>query len=207
MVSRPRHLWFTSYHGGVTEPGHVTLLLRRLSGGDEQAGDELAPILYAELHRLAQRAMAATPSSHTLQPTALLNEAWIRLIDTEAPEWDGRTHFLGVAAKAMRSVLVDHARKRGTLKRGEAREKIDIDEAVITFEERAIDLLALDEALAELGKVDEELARIVELRFFGGMKHPEIAEVLETSLRSVERGWVSARAWLYQRVSQGDTHI
>jgi RNA polymerase sigma factor (TIGR02999 family) len=178
------------------------LLLQRLNDGDATASEELLRIVYAELHGIARRAMAREPDGHTLQPTALLNEAWIRLFDSVEKDWEGHSHFLGVAARAMRSVLVDYARRRNAEKRGGGGDRVQLDvaEAVASFEQRGTDLVALDAALAELAEVDPDLARIVELRFFGGLKHPEIAKVVGTSLRSVERGWSTARAWLYQRI-------
>jgi RNA polymerase sigma-70 factor (ECF subfamily) len=185
---------------GMPDINRPTLLLQRLNDGDSAASEELLKIVYAELHGLARRAMAREPGGHTLQPTALLNEAWMRLFDSASSDWQGHSHFLGVAARAMRSILVDHARRRGAEKRGGDRVRMDLSEAVASFEERGTDLVVLDEALEELAEVDPELARIVELRFFGGLKHPEIAKVLDSSLRSVERGWSTARAWLYQRV-------
>lgn len=183
-----------------------TLLLQRLNDGDVAASEELLKILYNELHGLARRAMAREPEGHTLQTTALLNEAWIRLFDSADKDWEGHSHFLGVAARAMRSVLVDYARRRNADKRcgGGDRVRLDLAEAVASFEKRGTDLVVLDEALEELADVDPVLARIVELRFFGGLKHPEIAKVIGSSLRSVERGWSTARAWLYQRVGGAD---
>jgi len=185
----------------MPDAGDATLILKRLSGGDPAAGNELLPIVYAELHRLATSAMGKARNDHTLQPTALLNEAWIRLIEPGREGFDGRGHFLAVAARAMRSVLVDHARRRGALKRGGGAGRVDLDKAVVGFDERSEGLVELDRALNELTDFDDELARIVDLRFFGGLKNPEIARALDMSLRSVERGWSTARAWLYRRVS------
>ncbi|MEM9379352.1 MAG: ECF-type sigma factor [Planctomycetota bacterium] len=184
-------------------PGEVTLLLQRLSDGDARAADDLAPLVHDELHRLASRALASQRPDHTLQSTALLNEAWIRLVGNEATDkdWDGHDHFLGVAARAMRSVLVDHARRRGSLKRGAARAEITLDHIVLSMEEREVDLLALDEALVELSSFDADLARIVELRFYGGLNHPQIARLTGVPLRRIERNWRTARAWLYQRMT------
>ena len=176
------------------------ILLRRLQSGDGGASDELLPIVYAKLHRLAQRAMAGR-AGQTLQTTALMNEAWIRLVEGDGAEWQSRNHFLAVAARAMRSVLVDRARRRGALKRGGEKVELELDAVVDQLEERASDLLALDVAPEKLFEVDEMLARIVEMRFFGGLSQPAIAEVLGVSLRSVERGWSTARAWLYARLA------
>lgn len=185
----------------MSEPrGDATILLRRLQEGDGRAADELLPIVYAELHRLAQRAMAGR-GGQTLQTTALMNEAWIRLVDGDGAEWESRNHFLAVAARAMRSVLVDRARRRGALKRGGARVELELDAAIDELEERAPDLVALDDALEKLAEVDETLVKIVEMRFFGGLSQPAIAEVLGISLRSVERGWSTARAWLHARLA------
>ena len=144
--------------------------------------------------------MAGRPHGQTLQPTALLNEAWIRLVERERPSFDGRGHFLGVAARAMRSVLVDASRRRTAGKRGGGESRVPLDDLLLSFEEQAIDLVALDQALDALATEDATLARIVELRFFGGLSHPEIVEVLGVPLRSVERGWRTARAWLRQQV-------
>lgn len=192
----------------MSHPGDATRILRRLTGGDEAAAEELLPIVYDELYRLAARAMSRQPRGHTLQATALLNEAWIRLVSKEDADWASRNHFLGVASRAMRSVLVDRARRRSVQRRDEhGAESLDgveveLDAAVSLFEDRATDLLALDEGLRELARVKPQLARMVELRFFGGLTHEGVAEVLGVSLRSVERGWNLARAWLYARLAE-----
>jgi RNA polymerase sigma factor (TIGR02999 family) len=186
----------------MENPGEATVLLRRMRAGEARAADELLPIVYAELHRLARRAMASRPPGHTLQTTALLNEAWLRLAQSQGASWEDREHFLAVAARAMRSVLVDHARRRGALRRSGPGERVDLDRVVTLLEESATDLVALDAALEELAAMNAELARIVELRFFGGLKHPAIATVLDVPLRRVERGWAAARAWLHARVAR-----
>lgn len=184
----------------MSDQGDVTMLLHRISDGDEQAAEDLAPLVYEELQLMARRALTSQRRDHTLQSTALINEAWIRLVGVQDQEWSGRAHFLGVAAKAMRSVLVDHARKGGSLKRGGGMRQVTLDHAVLSLEEKALDLLALEEALDELEEFDAGLARIVELRFFGGLSHPEIATVTGAPLRRIERGWRTARAWLHQRI-------
>ncbi len=184
----------------MSDPGEATILLQRLNAGDSSAADELAPLLYEELHRLAVRMMDDALPGVTLQPTALVNEAFIRLVGGDVEGWGGRSHFFGVASKAMRSALVDNARRRGALKRGDPRDRVALDQVSMVFEEKAIDLLALEDGLCELEKVDPELVRIVELRFFGGLNHPEIARVIDKPLRTVERGWSAARAWLYSRI-------
>jgi RNA polymerase sigma factor (TIGR02999 family) len=178
----------------------VTVLLRRLSGGDRAAAQDLFPLLYDELHRLAERYMADERSCHTLQPTALVNEAYVRLASGEAVGVQSRAHFFGIAARAMRQVLVDHARARDADKRGGGRERVALDEAAATFGERASPVLVLDDAIEQLVAFDEPLARIVELRFFGGLTNEETGEALGMSTRSVERGWRTARAWLHRKL-------
>jgi RNA polymerase sigma-70 factor (ECF subfamily) len=188
------------YTARVNDPGEATRILRRLREGDAAAAEELAPLVYDELHRLARNALGRARPGHTLQPTALVNEAWMRLVGLET-EWAGRSHFIGVAAKAMRSVLVDHARARSADKRGGAHARLELDEGFVLFEERAVDVLALEQALEELSVMDPFLAQIIELRFFGGLNQPEVAEHCGTPLRTVERGWQTARAWMFQRVT------
>ncbi|MEM9382308.1 MAG: ECF-type sigma factor [Planctomycetota bacterium] len=179
----------------------LTELLLRYQQGDASAANELVPLVHQELHRLARRALSRLPAGQTLQTTALLNEAWMRL-DPGAPgSIHDREHFLAVAAKAMRAVVVDRARSRGTEKRGGGFRRIDLDEVVDALEHGANDVVALDEALEELAAERPELARVVELRFFAGMKHPEIARVEGLPLRRVERNWQAARAWLFARLS------
>ncbi|MEM6672451.1 MAG: ECF-type sigma factor [Planctomycetota bacterium] len=182
----------------------VTELLLRYQEGDVGAADELVPLVHEELHRLARRALSRLPAGQTLQTTALLNEAWMRIAPGPSAEINGREHFLAVAAKAMRAVVVDRARSRGAEKRGGAFRRVDLDEVVDAFERGAADVVALDEALEELAAERPDLARVVELRFFAGMKHPEIARVEGIPLRRVERNWQAARAWLFARLSADD---
>lgn len=181
----------------------VTLLLKRMSAGQLGAADELFAVLYDELRRVAGALMRAERGSHTLQATALVHEVWLRLADAGDGQWEGRGHFLRVASRAMRNLLVDHARARGTAKRGGGHERQALDEMVAIYEDRGIDLLALHEALADLGAMDEQLAHLVELRFFAGLENRETAEVLGISLRSTERGWFSARAFLRTQLGDG----
>ncbi len=180
----------------MTDPTQATVLLRRLNHGDRAAADELLPLVYDELHRLAERFMGGERSAHTLQPTALVHEAYLRLVDGAGDDWEDRRHFLGVAARAMRNVLVDHARTRGALKRGGDYERVPLDDALALYEDRVPDMLSLDEALQQLERLDDQLGSIVELRFFGGLSNVEAGKVLGVSTRSVERGWSTARAWL-----------
>ena len=176
--------------------GEATLLLRRLSSGDADASGDLLHLLYRELKRIASRQMGAERGDHTLQPTALVHEAWMRLFEHESPEWQGRGHFLRLASRAMRRVLVDHARSRAADKRGGGAGRVALDDVLAEFEERRIDVLALDEALERLAKMDPQLARIVEARFFAGLTIEETASTLECGTATVERGWRVARMWL-----------
>jgi RNA polymerase sigma factor (TIGR02999 family) len=180
----------------------ATRLLARMGGGDSSARDELLRVLYRELHELAERSMRHERPDHTLQPTALVHEAWMRLTDSTAtPTWESRAHFLGVAARAMRNVLVDHARRRAADKRGANVARIELDDTLASYNERALDVLALDEALERLAQRDGELARLVELRFFGGLTTEETGKVLGLSVRQVEGAWVTARGWLHRELA------
>jgi RNA polymerase sigma-70 factor (ECF subfamily) len=184
--------------------GQATQLLHRLEAGDTRAGDELLPIVYEELHRIAARMMRGQGQAHTLQPTALVHEAYLRLVDKdEQPSFDSRSHFLCVAAKAMRSVLVDHARRRGAGKRAEVGERITLAQVAEALEREGPDLLALDEALTRLAVVDESLARVVELRFFGGLSVEDTARALSVSEPTVVRAWRVARMWLKRELAEG----
>ena len=180
---------------------HVTALLRAWSQGDRAALDELFPVVYDELHRHAQRFMRAQPAGHTLETTALVHEAYLRLLGQEAVEWQNRAHFFGVAGKAMRCVLVDHARARAAAKRGGAARQVTL--AGAAAEEPAVDVLALHEALTMLAEVDSGLASLVELRYFAGLGIEETAEVLGVSPATVKRQWQVARAWLKRELSAG----
>ena len=180
----------------------ASILLARASQGDESALGELLPLVYEELRGLAGRYIAGARPDHTLQPTALVHEAYIRLIGDTALDWRNRGHFIAIAARAMRQILINHATRRKTLKQGGGRRKVPFDETVASFEARAFDLLALDEALNELGDVDPELCQIIELRFFAGLTVEETAEALALSKSSVARGWSMARAWLRCRIGE-----
>ena len=185
-------------HDKVSEP---TRLLQALSSGDDEAADKLMPFVYDELHRMAQRMMQGE-RAHTLQPTALIHEAWLRLIHKEGRQFESRVHFLRVAAKAMRHSILDHARKKSSHKRGGDRHRITLDENLFVMATEAERLVEIDDALKKLAEVDGQLAQIVELRFFGGLNHPQIASALGTSLRSIERGWRLARAWLLNALDE-----
>jgi len=172
----------------------VTELLERWSEGEETAFEELLPLVYEELRGLARHYLRKERAGHTLETSALVHEAYVRLIDGNKVEWKGRSHFYGIAANTMRRILVDHARSRLYQKRGGGMAKVSLDEAYQLGSERQEDLVALDEALNLLAENDVQKAKIVEMRFFGGLSHPEIAEVLGVSLSTVERQWRVARA-------------
>lgn len=180
----------------------ATRLLARVCDGDTSARDELLSVLYRELHALAERSMRHERPDHTLQPTALVHEAWLRLSDGQgAIAWASRAHFLGVAAKAMRNVLVDHARRRKAEKRGAGMARVELDEALASYQKGQVDVLALDEALERLAQRDRELARMVELRFFGGLTTEEAGQVLGLTVRQIEGAWVTARGWLHRELA------
>ena len=188
----------------MSSPGLVTELLRAWNHGDQQALEQLIPLVEAELRRVARAYMARERREHTLQPTALVNEAFLRLTDAQRIRWQDRAHFLGIAARLMRRVLVDHARKRGSGKRGGAAQKVSLDEALLLAPEPAVDVLALDRALEALAAVDARKGRVIELRFFGGLSVEETAEVLHVSTDTVKRDWSMAKLWLLHEL-KGDT--
>lgn len=186
----------------MTSSSHeVTQLLRAWGNGDQAALERLAPLVEAELHRLAGSFLRRERPGHTLQTTALINEAYVRLIDDTAVEWQNRAHFYGVAAQLMRRILVDHARRRRQLKRGRDPLRVSLAEVEHAASEPSADVIALDEALSSLSKFDERKSQIVELKFFGGLQEQAIAEVLKISLRTVQREWNLARAWLYHELA------
>lgn len=181
-----------------------TSMLAAASGGDRASADALLSRVYDELRALASGQMRFERRGHTLQTTALVHEAYLKLVDLSRVEWRGRAHFLAAASTAMRRILINHAKERRRLKRGGSAERVPLDEALASFEQRAIDLEALDEALERLAELDSQQARVVEMRFFGGMTVDEIAEVLGASPRTINREWELARAWLRGQVSRGD---
>lgn len=174
----------------------VTRLLGELQGGNEDAVAKLVPLLYGELRRMAASYLSRERRNHTLQPTAVVHEAYLRLVDQKAVQWQNRQHFFGVAAQVMRRVLVDYARSHKANKRGGAVPKVSLEEAIVVSKERSAELLALDEALSRLAAFDPQQARIIELRFFGGLTVTETAEVLDISPATVKRDWNMAKAWL-----------
>ena len=179
----------------------VTQLLGEWSGGDEGALEKLIPLVQPELHRLAHYYMSRERAGHTLQTTALLNEAYLQLTDKTQPSWQNRTHFMAVAAQLMRRIMVDHARARQTLKRGAGAIRVTLDEAALVTEKRAEELLALDEALERLAEFDRRRSEIVEMRYFGGLTVEEIADVFKIHPNTVMRDWRAAKAWLYAELT------
>ncbi len=179
----------------------VTLLLRAWGEGDVQALDRLAPLVYQELHRIARGYMARERTDHTLQTTALVNEAYVRLVDARQVTWQDRAHFFAVCARAMRRILVDHARSRGYVKRGGGKLHVQFDEAFGMAWSADSNLLELDEALDRLSALDPRKAKVIEMRFFGGLSVEETAEALGISPETVMRDWKLARAWLYRELS------
>ena len=180
----------------------VTRLLIRLTEGEGAVLDDLLPLVYAELRRLAASYLRRERAGHTLQPTALVHEAYLRLIDQTQVHWQNRAHFFGVAAQMMRRILVDHARSQQAEKRGGDYQKLSLDENIDVSGERAADLVALDEALERLAEIDPAKSRVVELRFFGGLSVEETAQVLGVSAPTVKRQWRMAKAWLYGQVQK-----
>lgn len=183
----------------------VTTLVNLSQAGDAGAGNRLMEAVYGELRRLASAYLAHQNAGHTLQPTALVHEAFIKLIDHDHSKWSGRAHFFAVAAKAMRHILVDHARARKADKRGGDWARVTLDAALMHVGDKGVDTLIVNEALEDLAKLDERQARIVELRFFGGLAVEEVAEVIGVSKSTVEAEWRMARAWLSKRL--GDSEV
>ena len=181
----------------------VTQILRDWSGGDARAPERLMPFVYDELRRLARSFLARERDGHTLQPTALVNEAYLRLVDQTRVEWQNRAHFYGIASRMMRRVLIDHARAHVTDKRGGGAVRLSLEDVQLPAEQRAASLVALDEALGRLAAMDERKCRVVEMRFFGGLSDEEIAEVLGVTTRTVLRDWKKARLWLYRELAEG----
>jgi RNA polymerase sigma factor (TIGR02999 family) len=182
-------------------PPEVTQLLVAWSNGDPVAGDQLMPLVYGELHRLAHRYMQKERPGGMLQTSALVNEAYLRLIDQKDVQWQNRAHFFGIAAQMMRRILVDHARRRQSAKRGGSACPVPLDDGLIVSNERNAEVLALDETLKTLAALDKRKSQIVELRFFGGLSIEETAEVLTVSPGTVMRDWTLAKAWLLREMS------
>ena len=180
----------------------VTQLLIDWSNGDRAALDKLVPVVGEELRRLAHRYMSRERAGHTLQTTALVNEAFVRLVNRRNIQWQNRAHFFGIAAQLMRTILVDHARSHASAKRGGGAHKLELDEAMIVSQQKASEVLALDDALKQLALIDPQQSRIVEMRFFGGLTVEETAEVLHLSPATIKREWSTAKAWLYRELAK-----
>ena len=199
-----RRVWCRMGFDGPMSPSpkDVTRLLLEWSNGHHETRDQLIPLVYDELCRLADHYLRRERPDHTLQPTALVHEAYLRLVNETNVRWQNRTHFFGIAAHLMRQILVNHALSHRAAKRGGTAHKLSLDEAAAVSQERDVDLVALDEALISLTKIDPQQSRIVELRFFGGLTIEETAEVLGISPATVKREWTTAKAWLYHEISK-----
>jgi RNA polymerase sigma-70 factor, ECF subfamily len=190
--------------GKTPSPGDVTALLFAWGQGDESALEHLIPVVHYELHRLARRQMARQRQGHTLQTTALVNEAYLRLVDLSRVRWQDRAHFFAMSARLMRRILVDHARAQQSLKRGGEFQKVSLDEAADLTEDRRIDLVALDDAMQVLADTDARKSQVVEMRFFGGLSVEETAHALRVSAETVTRDWKVAKVFLLRELSGGD---
>ncbi len=188
----------------VRSPQDATQLLHAWGEGDTSALEKLTPLVHQELHRLARHYMRGERPDHTLQATALVNEAYLRLIDWKNAHWQNRAHFVAVAAQLMRRILVDHARSRRYAKRGGGAQRVSLDEVALVSEKRAPEMIALDDALRRLDAIDPRKVQVVELRFFGGLSVKETAEVLKVSPQTVLRDWDLARTWLHREISEKD---
>jgi RNA polymerase sigma factor (TIGR02999 family) len=188
----------------LVSPHRVTQLLQQWSRGDNAALAELTPLVYEELRRLAHHYMEGERSDHTLQTTALVNEAYLRLADQTNPNWQSRAHFFAVAARAMRRILVNYAKSNRAQKRGGGAARIELDEAAILSPEQSKEIVDLHEALERLGTLNPRKAQVVELKYFGGLNHAEIAEVMKISSVTVRRDWIFAKTWLYDELHNAD---
>jgi len=188
----------------LPESKNITLLLQQLRRGNQEVVSQLVPLLYDELRRLASYYLRRERPNHTLQPTALVNEAYLRLVDQTDVEWKNRSHFFGIAAQQMRRILVDYSRSHQAAKRGGAAAKISLDEAMIVSKENPGEVLIVDETLSRLAAFDPQQAKIVELRVFGGLTVEEVAEALGISPATVKRDWTVARAWLTREMNQSN---
>ncbi len=182
----------------------TTQVLARLDGGDFSAAAELLPLVYDQLRAVADKHFRRQPADHTLQPTALVHEAYMKLVDQTVEKWSSRAHFFAVASKAMRQILINHAHRRAAARRGGDRQKLTFVEELTPTPQREVDLLVMDEALTKLAALNERMARVVELRFFGGLTVDEVAHVLGVSKRTIEGDWETARAWLSRALGEDD---
>jgi len=185
----------------------ITQMLRAWGQGDQAAVEAVLPLVYDELHRMARRYLARRQPGHTLQPTVLLHEAYLKLADQKGKVWSDRAHFFAVAARAMRHILVDHARTRQRDKRGGGGRRVELEEALVVSDERGAELIALNDALEALTRVDPRKSLVVELRFFGGLSEGEVAEALGVSEVTVKRDWRAAKLWLLRELSRGGNDV
>ena len=185
----------------ATSKPDIVAMLKHFSQGDQETSEQLQSLLYSELHHLAERIMARQPRGQTLQATALVSEAYLRLAKTRGRTWEGRAHLMSVASRAMRYVLIDHARKRAQRRMTPSDTQSALDLILVTYQDREIDLLALDVALKKLAEFAPEMARAVELRLFAGLTLEEMADILEMPKRTLEREWDATRAWLFKELS------
>jgi RNA polymerase sigma-70 factor, ECF subfamily len=186
----------------LTKQHEITQLLAEWSDGNQSALDELYPLVYDELHRLARRYMSRERKDHTLQTTALINEAYVRLVDQKNVHWANRSHFFAISAQIMRRILIDHARRHAYAKRGGGAQQVSLDAAAVVTPKLSFELIRLDEALKSLAEIDPRRSQVVELRYFGGLNNEEIAGVLHVSENTVTRDWNMARAWLHRQLTE-----
>jgi RNA polymerase sigma factor (TIGR02999 family) len=182
----------------------VTRILNAIEQGDAKAADELLPLVYEELRRLASRKMSQEQPGQTLQATALVHEAYIRLVGAQDQKWSGRTHFFAAAAEAMRRILIENARRKQRYRHGGGKHRVDLDNAEVTIEDPSTGIIALDEALTKLAEEDKTVAELVKLRYFAGLNLEQAANILRVSRRTADRYWAYARAWLYQEITKTD---
>ncbi len=193
---------YNPQYGGMMESGEITRLLGEIGRGQKDAMNQLLPLVYDELHKLARSYFRRERGEHTLQPTALVHEAYLRMVDQKAP-LESRGHFLAMAATQMRRILLDYARKRHAARRGGAGQKVILEDTMAICEQQPVDMIALDTALTRLGQLDPSQVRLVELRFFGGLSVEQTAEVMGCSPATVKRSWTSARAFLHREITGG----
>ena len=186
-------------------PSQVSQLLQVWRGGDRNALDALVPLVYKELRRVAHFQLRNERPNHSLQSAALVNEAYLRLVGLNRPQWESRTHFFAIAAQLMRQILVDYARRHGAAKRGGSVAKVSLEDAMVTSKKRDLDVVALDDALKDLAKIDARQSRVVELRYFAGLSLEEVSQVMEIAPATVQRDWTAARAWLHRQMSKNSS--
>jgi RNA polymerase sigma factor (TIGR02999 family) len=199
IIESRRHSWLVI----ILCMSEVTRILSAIERGDPRAAEQLLPLVYDELRQLAAQKMARECPAQTLQPTALVHEAYLRLVNVDKPpQWESRRHFFAAAAEAMRRILIERARRKGTVKRGGDRSRMDLEQIAVPGEERSLQLLALDEAITALEQHDGQAAELVKLRYFAGLGHQEAAQALGIGRRTADRIWAVARVWLYQQIGE-----